>query len=91
LNLNTKISVPSQVMARQVGAETVILDLASGTYYGLDAVGARVWQLMVEGQTFAQACKVLLAEYDVQPEQLQQDIAALVQSLADQKLVTLEA
>ena len=34
-----------------LGDETVILDLASGTYYGLDPVGARIWQLMAEGQT----------------------------------------
>jgi hypothetical protein len=37
-------------MARTVGDETVILDLANGTYYGLDPVGARMWQLMSEGQ-----------------------------------------
>jgi Coenzyme PQQ synthesis protein D (PqqD) len=91
MNMNAKVTVPSQVMARQVGAETVILDLESGTYYGLDAVGARAWQLMTSGQTLAQVCETMLAEYEVQPEQLQQDIAALVQSLADQKLVVLEA
>jgi len=33
MNLTDKVTIPEQVMARQVGEETVILDLASGTYF----------------------------------------------------------
>ena len=40
MNLSDSLSIPSQVMARTVGDETVILDLASGTYFGLDPIGA---------------------------------------------------
>ena len=39
---------------------TVILDLASGTYYGLDPVGARMWQLMADGQTLAAICDTMI-------------------------------
>jgi hypothetical protein len=46
MNLNDTFSVSAQVMARRVGNETVLLDLASGTYFGLDPVGARIWQLI---------------------------------------------
>ncbi|MBK9987508.1 MAG: hypothetical protein IPP21_11335 [Betaproteobacteria bacterium] len=42
MNLSDKVTIPTQVMARTVGDETVILDLASGTYFGLDPVGAHV-------------------------------------------------
>ena len=41
----------------QVGDETVILDLASGTYFGLDPVGARIWALMGEGKTLAESAR----------------------------------
>ena len=62
MNLSDKVTIPTQVMARTVGDETVILDLASGTYYGLDPVGARMWQLMSEGQPLAAICNLLLDE-----------------------------
>ena len=39
MKLSDKVGIPPQVMARTVGDETVILDLASGTYFGLDPVG----------------------------------------------------
>ena len=87
MNFSDKVAIPSQVMARQVGNESVILDLSSGTYYGLDPVGARIWQLMTEGQTLAQVCETMLAEYEVSREDIERDVLALVQTLADKQLV----
>ena len=87
MSLSNIVTIPSQVMARQVGDETVILDLASGTYYGLDPVGARIWQLITEGQTLAQVCETMLAEYEVTREAIERDVLALVQNLADKQLV----
>jgi Coenzyme PQQ synthesis protein D (PqqD) len=91
MSLYTKMSIPAQVMARSVGDETVILDLVSGTYYGLDVVGARIWQLIASGQTIPEICDTIFAEYVVERELLERDVRALIQSLADQKLVNLEA
>ena len=88
MNLSDKVTIPAQVMARLVGDETVILDLASGTYYGLDSVGARIWQLMTEGQTLAQVCETMLAEFDVSREDIERDVLALVQTLLEKQLVS---
>jgi len=87
MKLSEKVSIPAQVMARQVGDETVILDLASGTYFGLDAVGARIWQLMGEGKTLAEICEVMLAEYDVESQRLEADVLSLAVELLERGLV----
>lgn len=88
MNLDVSVTIPQDVMARTVGDETVILDLASGTYYGLDPVGARIWQLMAAGQTLTQVCDVMLAEYNVTRENIERDMLALVQTLLDKRLVS---
>jgi hypothetical protein len=90
MNLANKIVVPAEVMARQVGEEIVILDLNSGTYFGLDPVGARIWALLSEGKSIGEACEILLEEYEVDVSQLEQDITKLVSELVEKKLVTLE-
>lgn len=59
MKLDDTIRVPPHVLARTVGDETVILDLASGSYFGLDPVGARVWQLLADGRNLAQACDAM--------------------------------
>ena len=89
MNLTDKVTIPTQVMARQVGDETVILDLASGTYFGLDPVGARIWQLMGEGQTLALVCDVMLEEFEVTRETLEADVLRLVIELQAKGLVSL--
>ena len=89
MNLSDKVTIPAQVMARVVGDETVILDLANGIYYGLDPVGARIWQLMAEGQTLMQTCEAMLAEYEVTREDIERDVVALGQTLLDKNLVSI--
>ena len=89
MNLSDKVSIPPQVMARTVGDETVILDLASGTYFGLDPVGARIWELMGEGKTLSEVCGQMLEEYEVSRDDLERDVLRLAQELTDQGLVGL--
>lgn len=91
MNLSSKVTIPSQVMARQVGDEQVILDLASGTYYGLDPVGARIWQLLVDGKTLQQARDIMLAEYEVSMEDIDRDLDLLVSSLCEKRLIEMSA
>jgi hypothetical protein len=88
MNLTDRVTIPPQVMARQVGAETVILDLNSGTYFGLDPVGARIWTLLAEGKTVAETCATLLDEYEVEAGRLEQDVFNLLDALAGQGLVS---
>ena len=90
MNLTDKITISPQAMARQVEDETVILHVGSGTYFGLDPVGARIWQLMGEGKTLAEICEVMLDEYDVSREGLERDALSLAQDLAAQHLISFE-
>ena len=86
MNLGDRLSVARDVMARQVGDETVILDLASGTYFGLDSVGTRIWSLL-EGRTLAEVCDAVLESHEASREQVEHDVLALAASLCERGLV----
>ena len=86
MKLSDRANIPPQVMARQVGEETVILNLESGVYFGLDRVGARIWQLMAEGKTLSGICDAMQEEYEVSREVLEGDVVRLAQELFDQGL-----
>jgi len=83
-----KLTISPNAVARQVGDETVILHLVSGTYFGLDAVGARIWQLLGEGKSLNEICDVVLVEYEVSREDLEHDITGLIKDLLAQDLVS---
>jgi hypothetical protein len=87
MKLTDRVRIPQEVLARQVGDETVMLDLAKGAYFGLDPVGARMWQLLAEGRTLAEVCDVILAEYETSRDTVERDLLALVDDLLKQGLV----
>ncbi|MCB2018622.1 MAG: PqqD family protein [Hydrogenophaga sp.] len=91
MNPHDTAEVPSQVMTREMGDETVILDLASGTYFSLNPVGTRFWQLAREGRTFAQACEAIEGEYEVERDQLEADLHRLAHDLVERGLLVLRA
>ena len=65
-----------------LGGEAAILNLSSGVYYGLDAVGARIWNLIQEPRNVSDIRDALLKEYDVDPDRCERDLLALLHDLA---------
>ena len=88
MNLNTRLEVSSSVVTREIGGEMVLMDLESGTYFGLDAIGGRAWQGFEDGLTIKQLCEQIEDEFEVSPEQFREDMLALARNLLEQKLVT---
>ena len=75
------------VIAKMVGAEMVLLDYDRGIYYGLNPVGARVWQLLSDGAATDAIIERLEAEYDAARATLEADVAALLRDLEAKQLV----
>jgi len=84
LKLETqKITISNEALSQEVNGETVILDLQSESYFGLDEVGTRIWQLLQEEKDLQKVFDALLQEYDVEAEQLEQDLIELVDKLIE--------
>jgi len=87
MKLTDRVCIPQEVLARQVGEETVMLDLAQGAYYGLDPVGARMWQLLADGKMLAEVCDAVVEEYDAPRDAVERDLLALADDLMKQGLI----
>ncbi len=75
-------------MAANVGDEAVLLQLDQGVYYGLNAVAARVWQLVQTPQVIAAVVDQVEREFDVDHGRCSQDVRELVAKLAQARLVS---
>ena len=85
------IRIPDDVVFRILGDEAVILNLASGVYFGLDTVGTRMWQLMSEHGSTDKVIAAMLDEYEVEEGQLRSDLDKLVEQLGEKGLVRADA
>jgi hypothetical protein len=66
----------------------VLLDLSSETYFGLDDVGTRIWQLLQEDGHLGNVFSRVLEEFDVEPGRLEADLIGHVAQLADAGLLS---
>lgn len=82
------LRVSDQVIFKPVGDEMVLLDFQSGMYYGLDPIGARIWQLLAAEHSLGDIVETILGEYDVAREEVERDIDRLVEELERRGLVT---
>ena len=76
-----RLVVPDDVLTQVVGDEMVLLHAGTGVYYGLDPVGASIFQAVTATESIATACDMLLARYDVCADQLRRDVDTLVEKL----------
>jgi hypothetical protein len=87
MDLDTQLTIPPQVMSRPVGDETVLLDLASGIYFGVDGVAKRIWELIAEGQNLGQAVETIVSEFEVEAAQAEADVLAFASELVERGLL----
>ncbi len=88
ISINDTVVPADSVVARKVGEDMVLLDLESGQYFGLDAVGSRFWQLLEKSeQPLSDIGEAIHAEYDAIQEDIDQDLVLLANSLAERNLI----
>jgi hypothetical protein len=86
---STVVAVKHQVSS-DLGGEVAILDLDAGMYYGMDEVGARIWELVQEPRLVEEIQAVILDEYEVDPATGKRDVLVLLQQLTDNGLVEVQ-
>jgi hypothetical protein len=91
LSAESRIVLAKDQVSCDLAGEAAIVNLNNGVYYGLDAIGARVWNLMREPVTFAHVVDSLLATYQVERPTLESDLRAFIHQLAEQGLVEISA
>jgi hypothetical protein len=74
-------------VSTELEGEAVILGLADGVYYGLDGVGALVWERLREPRSVAELVGAVTATFDVDAVTAERDLLALLRELAGRRLV----
>ena len=87
ISFSDRVKIPDDVLISKLQEESVILNLDSERYYGLDDVGTRFLSVLSTSESIEAAYQTLLKEYDVDGQVLRQDLLTLVEKLVAQGLV----
>ena len=87
VELTMRAVVPVHVLIRHLDGESVLLNLESERYFGLDATGTRMWELVTSEPCIALALKKLQEEYEVAPDILRNHLTQLLSGLVENGLL----
>ncbi len=87
VSLADRVTVPSHVLARFLDKESVLLNIETERYFGLDETGTRMWQLVTAAPRIEIAYQQLLDEYDVEAELLRANLTELLSRLVENGLL----
>lgn len=85
--LGARVSMPQHVVCRSFVAETVVLNLQTGQYHGLNPTAGRMLDALQAAPTVGAAVPVLVEQYGVEREQIERDLLALVGGLLERGLI----
>ena len=87
ISFDDHVHVPDDVLLSELDGESVLLNLKSETYFGLDEVGTRMWGALTTADSIQGAFDVLKDEYDVAPDRLRDDLNVLLTKLLEHGLL----
>ena len=82
-----RLTTSNKVLSRVFDGDAVLLDLGSGTYFGLNEVGSRIWQSLEKGATVAELVAAVLAGFEVDEATARRDLDALLEDLSTRGLI----
>ena len=86
-HLRGRVTAPDGVLVRELEGESVLLNLNSESYFGLDVVGTRMWAVLTASPSIEAAYEILVYEYEVEPENLRADLSTFIEKLAQAGLI----
>jgi hypothetical protein len=87
ITVNSIVVVTKDQVSADLSGEAAILNLKSGVYFGLNMVGASIWKLIQEPRSVNEINDALVQEYDVDPDQCEKDLLALLEELLSKELI----
>lgn len=87
INTEQVFTLSPDVLFQEVSGEMVLLDMASENYFGLDKIGARIWQFLSDKNSLGELIDNLESEYEVDRVTLKNDVADLLEALIEAGLI----
>jgi hypothetical protein len=90
VSFTDRVQSPPHVLVRFLDKESVLLNLETERYFGLDETGTRMWQLVTAAPSIAEAYQELQNEFDVESEVLRAHLTELLGRLVENGLLQIQ-
>jgi hypothetical protein len=90
LTLDSLVARTQEILASEMGKETVMLDIAKGAYFGMDEIGSTIWDMIESPVRISDLCATLQSQFDVAAQDCQRDVLEFLNQLKEQGLLNVQ-
>ncbi len=90
LTLDSLVSRSQEIMAAEMGLETVMLDVRQGAYFGLDDIGSAIWKLLENSTAVRDLCTALQKRFNVEEDECRRDTLEFLRNLQEKGLLNVQ-
>lgn len=87
ITMEAHIRRNQEILFADMAGDTVMMGIEQGEYYGLNAIGTRIWQLLDHDRSVQEICTILRSEYDVSDPQCRDDVRRFLQELHEHHVI----
>jgi hypothetical protein len=87
VSLTSSLHRNDEFVHSAIDNETVMMSIEQGEYYGLDDIATRIWNILDEPHSVNQICDLLQPDYDVDRQQMEQDVLAFLDEMVKGKIL----
>lgn len=88
ITLKTKFTVDPSVVFNEMDGEIIMMSIANGEFYGINALGSRIWQMLETPKAASEVCDALMPDFDVTREQCEQDVLLFLTRMVEKGVMT---
>ena len=87
---NSLLCRSDEIVFNKLDEEIMMMSIKNSEYYGLDDIGSRIWEILVDPSTFSGIVEILLKEYEVSGEFCSADVLEFLKALDEKKLIVIK-
>jgi len=77
-----------EIMQSKIGEDVVMLDIDTGFYFGLDAVGSTIWSHLSHPISFEELISRLMSKYDIDQETCETETRLFLKQLLEKNIIS---
>ncbi len=89
LTLQSIVSRNPEIIHSAMDDEVVMMSVDQGLFFGLDKIGAHIWELLETPKTGEEVITLLLSQYDVTRDQCENDTLRFLSNMLDKKVISI--
>lgn len=83
----TRCARAEGLVASEIDGEAVILSIDSGSFFNLNPMGTRIWDMVETPATIADICAALQQRFAVSADECRNDVTGFIANMIDQGLL----